>query len=277
MIINLVNTEKSELPVKIIKFPDGQVIVDVDSSSVPCDFDGYFKIYSRGSWNDLQIVSGAVKAIRHLWSNEILLYIPYIGGRSDRRFSENQAHYLKEVYAPVLNSLNCYVYTLDPHSDVVDAVITNCCPYTNKNYVETVLKHSKTNDNCLVVPDNGALKKCHEILSLFSSFIVCDKTRDISTGKISSINIPNLIPHADSYYIVDDICDGGRTFIEIGKLLRPRILTDLNLVVTHGIFSNGFTELLSIFSEIHSTNSFMDMPDEECVLEYDAFELIDNN
>ena len=135
MIINLVNTEKSELPVKIIKFPDGQVLVDIDSSKVNCDFKGPFKIYSRGSWNDLQIISGAVNALRHVWDNEILLYIPYIGGRSDRRFSPNQAHYLKEVYAPVLNSLGCYVHTLDPHSDVIDAVITKCHTFSNRSFL----------------------------------------------------------------------------------------------------------------------------------------------
>ena len=54
--------------------------------------------------------------------------------------------------------------------------------------------------------------------------------------------------------IVDDICDGGRTFIELGKIIR-KDYDRLILCVTHGIFSKG-VEPLDVFDEIYSTNSW---------------------
>ena len=35
------------------------------------------------------------------------------------------------------------------------------------------------------------------------------------------------------------ICDGGRTFVELGKKLKELGATKVNLHVTHGIFSKG--------------------------------------
>jgi ribose-phosphate pyrophosphokinase len=57
--------------------------------------------------------------------------------------------------------------------------------------------------------------------------------------------------------IVDDICDGGRTFLEIAKTIRSKkrnisIFGDkIYLVVTHGIFSAGFDELKNTLVFMH--------------------------
>lgn len=43
--------------------------------------------------------------------------------------------------------------------------------------------------------------------------------------------------------IVDDICDGGRTFIEAAKLLQRLEPKEIHLYVSHGIFSKGLKVL----------------------------------
>jgi ribose-phosphate pyrophosphokinase len=43
--------------------------------------------------------------------------------------------------------------------------------------------------------------------------------------------------------IVDDICDGGRTFIELAKVLKSNKVKNITLFVTHGIFSKGVDAL----------------------------------
>jgi ribose-phosphate pyrophosphokinase len=59
--------------------------------------------------------------------------------------------------------------------------------------------------------------------------------------------------------IVDDICDGGRTFTEIAKAIRTQVPNArIYLVVTHGIFSAGFEELEKYFERIYTTNSYKD-------------------
>jgi ribose-phosphate pyrophosphokinase len=39
--------------------------------------------------------------------------------------------------------------------------------------------------------------------------------------------------------IIDDICDGGKTFLELGKKLKELGAKSVLLHVTHGIFSKG--------------------------------------
>ena len=73
----------------------------------------------------------------------------------------------------------------------------------------------------------------------------------------------------DNYLIVDDIIDGGRTFIELSKeLVRKGIdKSQINLYVTHGIFSKGFTELDKHFNKVYCHNVW---PDALSDFEFDA-------
>ena len=58
--------------------------------------------------------------------------------------------------------------------------------------------------------------------------------------------------------IVDDICDGGGTFLGLATELKAKNAGELILIVTHGIFSKGLESLTSVFDKIYSTNSFSD-------------------
>ena len=53
------------------------------------------------------------------------------------------------------------------------------------------------------------------------------------------------------FLIVDDICDGGRTFLEAAKILKEETTGKLFLYVTHGIFSKGIDELLEHYEHIY--------------------------
>jgi len=81
------------------------------------------------------------------------------------------------------------------------------------------------------------------------------------TGNILRTEIPVLDQHADiKYVIVDDICDGGRTFIELAKAIKEgRPTAEVYLVVTHGIFSGGFYDLNEVLDGIYCTNSYEDV------------------
>jgi ribose-phosphate pyrophosphokinase len=56
--------------------------------------------------------------------------------------------------------------------------------------------------------------------------------------------------------IVDDICDGGGTFIGLAKELKKHNAGNLYLSVSHGIFSKGLKELNQYFTNIFTTDSF---------------------
>jgi ribose-phosphate pyrophosphokinase len=87
----------------------------------------------------------------------------------------------------------------------------------------------------------------------------------MKTGNILHTEIPVLDQHNDlTYVIIDDICDGGRTFIELAKVIKEgRPTAKVFLIVTHGIFSAGFKTLNEYMDGIFCTNSYRDVSDDE--------------
>ena len=61
--------------------------------------------------------------------------------------------------------------------------------------------------------------------------------------------------------IIDDICDGGGTFIGLAKELKQKNAGDLYLAVSHGIFSKGLEALNTYFTKLYTTDSFKTLED----------------
>ena len=265
--LNLAYPENSDIKFHINKFPDGQQSVDIIES----DYffrDKDIKIYSRiRSFRDIELIICANQALRLLGVRSVSLYVPYfLGSRSDRKFKEGGVNYLKHVIAPIINSQNfdC-VLTLDPHSDVLEAVLNNFEKIDNLLLVNTALSNIGRDNVILVSPDGGALKKIYDVASVYqiSNVVTAIKHRDVITGNITHTEVPLS---EERYYkdckfvIVDDICDGGRTFIELAKAIKDKVPdAKIYLVVTHGLFTSGFGELNEQFEKIYTTNSYADV------------------
>jgi ribose-phosphate pyrophosphokinase len=271
--LDLTNLENSDIKYKVSNFPDGQQSITL-ATIFPKDLENKsVTIKSRlNSFLDLELIICANQALIELGIqnsafklSEINLYTPYfIGARSDRKFLNGQSNYLKTVICPIVNSQNFNRVTiLDPHSDVLEACINNFQKITNVSFAKDAI--IDINDKItLVSPDAGALKKIYDVASAVdcSDIIVANKLRDLKSGKIIRTDVPNLDqePGSKTFVIVDDICDGGRTFVEIAKAIRDvrtkEIFNDkIYLVVTHGIFTAGFEELEKWFTGVYTTNS----------------------
>ena len=158
---------------------------------------------------------------------------------------------------------------LDPHSDVIEACINNFNKTDNLQFTKKCIKdimgdNLSKNDITIISPDAGALKKIYDIAAFnynIEDVIVASKHRDIKTGKILSTNVPLEDKHSNKTFVIfDDICDGGRTFIEIAKVIKEKYPdNNIFLFVTHGIFSNSFLELSKFFTRVYSTNSYSDI------------------
>src|SRR6266436_4439963 len=88
------------------------------------------------------------------------------------------------------------------------------------------------------------------------------KLRDARTGELSGFGINNDIEEYEKALIVDDICDGGGTFIGLAELIHginPGM--ELSLYVSHGIFSKGFVELDKQFVNIFTSDFSFKHPD----------------
>ncbi len=298
-VLNLVYPEKSDIKYKVSNFPDGQSNIAIEDwcegikgylpsspnskSSVAIYEDNIVQIKSRlNNFKEVELLICATKALRGLGVKEIGLYAPYfLGSRSDRLFETGSVNYLKEVICPIINSLEFdSVTVIDPHSDVLEACLDNFNKQSNENLVRFALCDIYPTDkkelpkgllsNGLIVsPDAGSLKKIYKLQNLIGGVevIVCSKDRD-HEGKLSRTIVPiSGKQHQKDLIIIDDICDGGATFINIVKKIREMqesFKTPPNkiyLVVTHGIFSKGFEELNKHFEGIYCTNSYKDIAD----------------
>jgi ribose-phosphate pyrophosphokinase len=274
--INLVNeNDQRSLKYKISKFPDGQQTMDIEEFFLAGE--DRFEIISRlSTFRDLELIIATNQAIKELMSQrfdieaKVSLYVPYfLGARSDRKFKEGGTNYLKNVICPVINSQNFIsVKVVDPHSDVLEACLNNFQKITNINIVKWALTKIDNKNNAqerivLVSPDGGALKKIFDVAEAFviPNIVTAMKHRDVKTGRITHTEVPDLSKYSDKhkFVICDDICDGGRTFIELAKVIKEqKPNNEIYLIVSHGIFSAGFDELNKWFNKIYSTNSYSD-------------------
>jgi ribose-phosphate pyrophosphokinase len=274
--LNLVDLEKSDIKYKISKFPDGQQTVDLTDWADLNRYTDPVKITTRlNSFKDVELLICAVHAVRNIKADcQIALYVPYfLGSRSDRKFVDGGVNYLKQVICPIINSLNFFtVIVLDPHSDVLEACLNNYEKVDNHLLVKYALtdidnKRDAQERICLVSPDAGAYKKIFDVAKKFgiNRIITANKVRDMKTGNIFRTEIPVLDQHEDlKYVIIDDICDGGRTFVELAKAIKEgRPSTKIYLVVTHGIFSAGYAQLGEYFERIYTTNSYKEIGETE--------------
>lgn len=308
--LNLTKPETSEIAFEVSKFPDGQQQVKIIGKRIwkaegksteetlrVVHTDGHTKVTIKvrlNNFQDLELIICAIKSLRNLGFKEIHLYTPYfLGSRSDRKFEEGSNNYLKDIICPIINSLNFESVTvIDPHSDVLEACLNNFKKLDNSKLVRFATNNYQyenqkksgvmSEDFILISPDAGANKKIFKVaeqIGYIGEIITCSKSRD-EHGKLSRTEIPLQNHHikgdAKDFIIIDDICDGGATFINIVKELKKGTKdfewdkrSKIYLIVTHGIFSKGFKELNQYFDGVYCTNSYSDLNSPEMTLKHD--------
>lgn len=212
------------------------------------------------AFNDLGFVLLANDALRRMGVKKIHLLLPYFpAARQDRVMVKGEPLTVK-VYAALINQCQFETVTiLDPHSEVTAAVLNNVQIVENHHFVKECLK--EMTDYQLISPDGGALKKVYKLAQFLGGqpVVECSKKRDVQTGKLSGFTVYADDLQGKTCVIVDDICDGGGTFLGLAKELKKKNAGDLILVVTHGIFSKGLEELSECFFKIYTTDSFKDL------------------
>ena len=217
--------------------------------------------------DDVMLLMMAVNAVRNNgYDKKISLVLPYIPyARQDRICDVGEAFSLK-VFANLLNSLEfSNVLVLDPHSEVSPTLINNCRALDMSLYVYNAITKIASSNLCIVSPDAGSNKKISGLCKSYhlkeffkdsSEIIKCDKVRDVTNGKLTGFTVYSEDIKGKDCLIVDDICDGGGTFLGVAEALKAKGAGKLHLYITHGIFSNGLEELQKAFCTIHTTDSF---------------------
>lgn len=172
-----------------------------------------------------------LKMLLSQYSKNIQLIVPYLPyARQDKPVGNDETFAL-HTFAKILNSLEFNrIICFDAHSEVA------------KNLIDHLeIEYQATDEafkGCDIIcyPDAGALAKYPIIY--FKDYIHGLKKRDAATGRITGYELVGD-PKGKNVLIVDDICDGGMTFILLCQALKEKGALDVNLFVTHGIFSKG--------------------------------------
>ncbi|MEM9822062.1 MAG: ribose-phosphate diphosphokinase, partial [Bacteroidota bacterium] len=209
------------------------------------------------SFNDLGLLLLAADALRRMGVKTLHLLLPYFpAARQDRVMLPGEALSVK-LYADLINAYEFREVTiLDPHSAVTAALLERVSVINNHELVEKAIGNNQ--DYLLIAPDGGALKKIYPLSKHLGgkAVIECSKHRDVHTGALSGFVVHAKDLQQKTCVIVDDICDGGGTFVGLAKKLKEKNAGNLILVVSHGIFSKGFELLSQYFSAIYSSDSF---------------------
>jgi len=198
---------------------------------------------------ELLLLADAIKNKNKSKDYKLNLTLPYIPfGRQDR-YTTNHTSFSLKVFADMINSVGFdKVLTNTPHSNVSELLINNLVvsefgddKHLNFLFRETVLLDGK--DVVFIAPDAGAEKRVYKAAKEFgvSEVYVCSKQRNPATGEITGYSVP-AIPKDKRLVVIDDICDGGGTFIHLASYL-PKERKDLTLFVVHGIMSRGYKPL----------------------------------
>lgn len=250
--MKIIDINKQE-GVKLTLFNDNQPHVQLDQSLWGEPVTVRIAIRSSLDLMNLMMVNNALDAVHCI---KAVLQISYLlGARSDRHMVKGDSFDLR-VIADMINSCHFqFVDIVDPHSDVALALIHNSIAVPNSFLVEKY----QMEDAILIVPDAGATKKSPKYFEWNSNLkdeVVCIKHRNVADGKLTLKVIEPDKCKDRNCVVIDDLCDGGATFVEIAKQIEPAHLT---LIVTHGIFSKGLIELGTYYDSIiigETYNSF---------------------
>ena len=174
-------------------------------------------------------------------------YIPY--ARQDRVANDGEALSAR-AFGNLINMLDfTNVMVVDPHSEVSVSYINNVAVIHQYNILNTnkeLWDKIRKGDFMLVAPDSGSTSKVSDLSFYYYNnlFIQGKKIRDTKTGKLSGFSYEGDVKNRD-LLIVDDICDGGGTFIGLTKELLDGGAKSVSLYVTHGIFSKGIDILIN--------------------------------
>lgn len=198
-------------------------------------------------------------ALKRQTSNPRDLYIPYFPyARADRVMPGGGGDALGvRAFADIINGMGFRrVMVTDPHSNVVEAVVNNCVNIHLEKDLFFNVSQMEDDQLTVVAPDAGSIKRATVAAGTrYFPLVRMEKDRDTSTGKITGMRLLDELPKGRVPVIVDDICDGGRTFVEAAKVLRKAGARKVILCVTHGIFSNGLDELQEHLTRVYTTNS----------------------
>jgi len=231
--------------IKAINFPAGEAHVAVHDDASIYD---HVALLQGADSNEIFQLSMWANAVNSIGMNPTLL-LPYLpGARQDRGVP-----FGAKVYADTFNAMGfANVVCVDPHSPVMPSLLNNLTVIDS----DTIIRDNVDTEGLVgvICPDQGAHARTERVAATLGLPVYYSKKkRDFSTGKLSGFECEAL-PAEGRLLIVDDICDGGGTFMGIADatgLPKERV----ELWVTHGVFSGRAAQINERYNKVYTTDS----------------------
>lgn len=244
---------------KVIRFPDGEVHLQLDELNRKEEVGIVMRIRNA---EDLFLLMQLSDILHRQEVSIKYLHIPYLMSmRCDRVFSFDRPFTLK-IVTDVINGVGAKrVSIYEPHSNR-SVKLT----YAEEIQISREMGFAYKGISTMCFPDKGA----QERYNLFNggNNLVCEKVRDVDTGELKEFKVVNPeVFNGGEITVLDDLCDGGGTFIGLAPKLRELNPLKLRLVVTHAVQLNGIRRVAEVYDEVVITNTYED---------WDSFVLPDN-
>jgi ribose-phosphate pyrophosphokinase len=241
---------------KLWKFPAGEVGVKLENIKIDRTSIVTFDVEYQNS-DDIMYMLNLYDALQHKCAEfqGCYFYIPYLPySRQDRVCHEGESFALN-VFGQVLGLMPLANFFVDDlHSHVSKQVVPNLVEAPQYAFTSRLLVKDF---DFFIAPDKGAASKISNLQGDnkdgIEQVVTLNKVR--KDGKVIYEDYK-----FDTLYgkvcVVDDLADGGATFIALGEMLKrtqPNI-TSYALYVTHGLFTKGLSELESVYSEFYVGN-----------------------
>jgi ribose-phosphate pyrophosphokinase len=238
---------------KHIKQTEGRGLQPVEISIFqPTPESMHDDLFELAMWADY--ISNEQVENTHLKSVLIMPYMP--AARADRGNPFGLS-----VYADFINSMFIdQIIIFDPHSqktpELLHAYENLTVVYSHELFDQKHMRAVLNQYTGIIAPDKGAALRAQGVANVAGlPVFTATKERDEATGNLSNFAIEGLDPDG-IYLIVDDICDGGGTFLGLAKASGLEY-GSLDLYVSHGVFSKeALFNLAMKFEYVYTTNSY---------------------
>jgi ribose-phosphate pyrophosphokinase len=257
---------KEEGAVSLSKFPNGETKVQINYHLLSdSDYTIVVDFENNGDIVNLCLLKDALDRLR--LNSRFDLRIPFFPYQQQDRVCNFGEPLSVKMIANIINGLNFNsVEIWDAHSDVTPALLNNCLNRSIEGLIEfepefehlcSKMEHFLLQNYVVVAPDQGSAKKAYNFSKFFGfDCIHATKHRNTETGLITgtSLNCGSLDLSDKNFLIVDDMCIGGATFINLAEVIREKYNGKICLLTTHGIYSRGLEVFEGIIDEVLCLN-----------------------
>ncbi len=259
-IINLIN----QTGCKITTFPDGEKHVTLDELDRKQPVTIHCRITCADDLFCLMQVADVLKRQEMVIHTIFISYL--MTARCDRLFDINRPFSLKLV-ADIINGMEAYnVAIIEPHSDRSLLLIKRSSGIiTTTELFNAHLLPQEDLDIVVALPDKGAKERYRYIQQSRIPTVTCNKVRDPESGKLLSFEVETeeVVCEGKDIVLMDDLCDGGGTFLGLAPKLRELAPKSLSLLITHAIQLEGIQKVAEAYDHVYITDSFKDWDKEE--------------